>query len=108
MRLRRHLPVREPVRLVGRAAEARVWCELLAAQLGLSIAPTGSGLDAARGAAMLAGIGVGLWPDPLEAVRRTVVPPGPIVPVDPHLQSIYRTLEIRWVRARALSAALED
>jgi len=107
-RLRRQLFIREPVRLSGHAAEAMVWCEILAAQLGFALAPAGSGLDAARGAAMLAGVGVGLWADAVEAARRVVAPPGPIVPVDPHLQSIYRNHEIRWVRARALSAALED
>jgi xylulokinase len=106
--LRRRLVLREPVRLVGRAAEETVWCASLAAQLGLAIAPAGSGLDAARGAAMLAGIGVGLWADPVEAVTRAVSPPGPVVPVDPHLQSVYRALEIRWLRARALLAALRE
>jgi xylulokinase len=107
-RLRRPALLREPVRLVGRAATDASWRELLAAQLGVPIAPLGSHLDPARGAAMLAGIGVGLWADPAEAVARAVPPPGPTVPVDPLLQRLYRTHEVRRARAAALLAALEE
>jgi xylulokinase len=107
-RLRRLAVVREPVRLVGLAATDASWCALLAAQLGVPIAPIGSGLDPARGAAMLAGIGVGLWADAAEAVARSVPPPGPTVAVDPQLQRLYRAREVPRARAAALLAALED
>ncbi len=104
----RHLfPPHEPVRLVGRAATDTAWRVLLAAQLGLALAPLEAGLDAARGAAMLAGVGVGLWSDPAEAVARAAPPTGPVVAVDPQLQTFYRAREPLRARARALLAALE-
>lgn len=105
--LRHPQPPREPVRLFGRAATDATWRELLAAELGLPLAPLETGLDAARGAAMLAGIGVGLWSDPAEAVARAAPPTGAVVAVDPRLQAFYRARERLRARARALLAALE-
>lgn len=106
-RLRRLVGLREPVRLTGRVAEDAAWRETLAAQLGLSLAPLASGADPARGAAMLAGIGVGLWEDAAAAVARAGAPAGPTVPVDPQLQAFWRAREPLRARARALLAALE-
>lgn len=98
---------REPVRLVGRAAAAPAWRGILAAKLGLALAPLEAGLDAARGAAMLAGIGVGLWSDPVEAVARAAPSSGPVVTVDAQLHAFYRAREPLRARARAFLAALE-
>lgn len=107
VRLRRLTALREPIALVGRVASDALWREILAGQLGLALAPLEVGLDGARGAAMLAGIGVGLWRDAAEAVARAALPRGAVIPVDPQLQAFYRAREPLRARATALARALE-
>lgn len=105
-RLRSRLHPRAPLRLLGRAAQDETWRALLAAQLGLPLSPLGGGLDAARGAAMLAGLGVGLWADAGEAVARAAAAAGPATEVDPQLQALYRAVEPARARAAAVLATL--
>ncbi len=106
--VRRQLALRAPVRLLGRASREEVWRAMLAAQLGLPVAPLAGGFDGARGAAILAGLAVRFWSHPREAVTRAGLSAGPVTPVDPQLQAVYRAGETRRARAAALSAALEE
>lgn len=60
------------VRLTGGGSRSTAWSQLLADVTGFRIEITDTHEAGARGAAMLAGIGVGLLSDPLEASRRWV------------------------------------
>lgn len=106
-RLRRAGPLAAPLRLAGRAARDEAWRAILAAQLATPLAPLADGLDPARGAAMLAGLGVGLWADAGEAAARAGAPLGPPTAVDPQLHGFYRQRAPRRARAAALLAAFE-
>lgn len=106
--LRPRLAIGEPVLLLGRVARDEAWRSLLAAQLGLPLAPLEAGLDPARGSALLAGLGVGLWADPAEAVACCAPPAGPPVAVEPELRAFCRAREALRARAVALLAALRD
>ena len=60
------------VRLTGGGSRSTEWSQLLADVTGLRVEVTDTHEAGARGAAMLAGIGVGLLDDPLDAARRWV------------------------------------
>ena len=60
------------VRLTGGGSRSTEWSQLLADVTGLRVEITDTHEAGARGAAMLAGIGVGLLDDPLDAARRWV------------------------------------
>ena len=60
------------VRLTGGGSRSTAWSQLLADATGLRIEITDTHEAGARGAAMLAGIGIGLLDDPLDAARRWV------------------------------------
>lgn len=60
------------VRLTGGGSRSTEWSQLLADVTGLQVEITDTHEAGARGAAMLAGIGVGLLDDPLDAARRWV------------------------------------
>lgn len=60
------------VRLTGGGSRSTAWSQLLADVTGFRVEVTDTHEAGARGAAMLAGIGVGLLGDPLDAARRWV------------------------------------
>ncbi len=89
--------------LVGGGASSRIWREILAAQLDLALELRVAQEGPALGAALLAGVGVGLWPTLEAATARAVPRVGERVEPDPDLAARYRTLKPLW---RALYPAL--
>jgi L-xylulokinase len=61
-----------PVRVCGGGARSADWTQLLADVLDLPVEITDAAEAGTRGAALLAGIGIGIYADPEEAVDRTV------------------------------------
>ncbi|MGN0853633.1 MAG: FGGY-family carbohydrate kinase [Kiritimatiellia bacterium] len=62
--LRALVPVAEPLTLVGGGAQAPLWRQIYADVYGLRVVRTAIGQQAAAlGAAVVAGVGCGLWPD---------------------------------------------
>ena len=62
--LRALVPVAEPLTLVGGGAKAALWRQIYADVYGLRVVRTSIGQQAAAlGAAVVAGVGCGLWPD---------------------------------------------
>ncbi|WP_433476403.1 FGGY-family carbohydrate kinase [Spirillospora sp. CA-142024] len=70
--LRERFDILRPARLCGGGARSEVWSQLLADTLGLAVEVTDTEEAGARGAAMLAGVGCGLYADISEAIERTV------------------------------------
>jgi len=62
----------EPVRLAGGGARSTIWCQQFADAFGVPVALTDAPEAGARGAALLAGLGTGIWPDLDTAVSATV------------------------------------
>ena len=62
----------ETLRAMGGSANSRVWTQIKADVTGCRIEVPGSDTATTLGAAMLAGVGTGVWPDFEEAARRTV------------------------------------
>ncbi len=60
-----------PIRLLGGGAQSITWRQIIADILGLPVERTETG-DASFGAALMAGIGTGVFASPLDAVRRCV------------------------------------
>ena len=94
--VRRGQPVRA-LRLTGGGSRSRVWTEIvaiLARPIGL-VRPEAS----ARGAAVLAAVVAGVWPDVMmTATRRMVVAVGQVTP-DPAARRRYGRLRAGWVWA---------
>ncbi|MBR0067337.1 MAG: pentose kinase, partial [Kiritimatiellae bacterium] len=62
--LRALVPVAEPLTLVGGGAKSALWRQIYADVYGLRVVRTEIGQQAAAlGAAAVAGVGCGLWPD---------------------------------------------
>jgi len=94
--VRRGQPVRA-LRLTGGGSRSRVWTEIVAAILARPIGlvrPEAS----ARGAAVLAAVVAGVWPDVMTATRRMVVAVGQVTP-DPAARRRYGRLRAGWVWA---------
>ncbi|GAA0630539.1 FGGY-family carbohydrate kinase [Kutzneria viridogrisea] len=70
--LREAFPMHGTARLSGGGARSSVWPQLFADGLGVDVEITDTEEAGARGAAVLAGIGVGVWPDLDSAVADTV------------------------------------
>lgn len=70
--LRERFEITRPARLCGGGARSHLWSQLLADLLGLSVEVTDAEEAGARGAAVLAGVGTGLYADITDGVRRTV------------------------------------
>jgi xylulokinase len=77
-----------PVRSVGGGSKSRSWTQIKADVLGVPVVVPRLGHGAAAGAAMLAGIATGLWPD-LEAARALVAEEGDRFEPDPELNREY-------------------
>ena len=94
--LRRLVPVAEPLILVGGGAKAPLWRQIYADVYGLKVVRTAIGQQAAAlGAAVLAGVGCGLWPnfDVVDAFTESQDAHAP----DPEAQSEYNRLFARYV-----------
>lgn len=78
------------VRLIGGGAKSAVWRQIIADVTGLSLSLPGNG-DASFGAALIAGVGVGLFPDPRAAVQACVTTVARAEP-DPARQAVYDEL----------------
>ena len=89
--------------LVGGGAASPVWRAILAAQLDLTLEARAAQEGPALGAALLAGVGIGLWPTLDAATARAVPRTGDRLTPDPELAACYRALKPRW---RALYPAL--
>jgi L-xylulokinase len=70
--LREAFDVEPPVRVCGGGARSPEWTALLAAALDLPVEVTDADESGARGAALLAGVGTGVYADLDDAVARTV------------------------------------
>ena len=68
------------LRVAGGGAVSPVWRQILADALGVPLSPVQAPEAAAFGAAILAGVGTGLWPDVATATRQLVVPNTPTEP----------------------------
>lgn len=73
-----------PVRVSGGGARGQLWLRILASVLETRLAPVVASEGAAYGAALLAGVGSGAWPDVSAACRSVVVEP----PVEPDAGSV--------------------
>jgi xylulokinase len=77
-----------PVRSVGGGSKSRSWTQIKADVLGVPVVVPRLGHGAAAGAAMLAGMATGLWPN-LETVRALVAEEGTKFEPDPELNQEY-------------------
>jgi xylulokinase len=91
------------VRIAGGGAKSALWRQILADVLGVKLVTVSTTEGAALGAALLAGVGVGAWPD-VAAACAQVVKLGPVaVEPDNEHKTIY---EQTYAQYRALYAAL--
>ena len=77
-----------PVRSVGGGSKSEVWSQIKADVLGVSVTVPRLGHGAAAGAAMLAGMATGLWPDEASA-RALVAEEGRTFDPDPEMSGRY-------------------
>ena len=77
----------ERLTLTGGGSKSAFWRSLLASQLDVELAGAANADGPALGAAMLAGVGAGLFPDLAAAVTACVRPPIFRAPPDPKLAS---------------------
>lgn len=94
----------EETRLIGGGAKSPFWSQMLADQLGAAIRLPRDGGGPALGAAILAGVGAGVYPDLREACDRLVQLEREIEP-NPENHKAYRE---RFERYRALYPALTE
>ncbi len=92
------------IRLMGGGARSALWRQIIADVTGLSIERPGNG-DASFGAALVAGIGVGLYPGPEGAVARCVKVLDRCEP-DPRRQRLHEELFGVYKQAQAALAPL--
>lgn len=85
--LRPKVDILNSVRLTGGGVQSAVWRQILADVLGLEL-ELPSSADASFGAALIAGIGIGVYPDAITAVNRTVRVIGKTTP-EPAAQQFY-------------------
>jgi xylulokinase len=78
----------KPVRSVGGGSKSKSWTQIKADVLGVPVEVPRLGHGAAAGAAMLAGLATGLWPD-LSAARALVVDKGTVFEPDPEMTKKY-------------------
>ena len=96
------VPVRE-VRASGGGVRSRLWRQILADVLGVTLDTVNATEGAAYGAALLAGVGAGAWQDVGQAARAVHVI-GRTAP-DPRLRGLYSASYLRY---RALYPALKE
>jgi xylulokinase len=84
----------DELRVSGGVARLATWNRIKADVIGVPIRPAPTDATA-RGVAMLAGIGSGLYPDPQSAVDRAVRL-GPAIEPDPSVTALYEAGFTRW------------
>ncbi len=89
----------------GRLATSEAWARLLAAQFALPLRLLAGGLEAERGAAILAGIGTGLFARASEAVAQLAEPPVAVIGPDHEAVALERMRFAHWQRVRRALAA---
>ena len=82
------LPAIRQVRVSGGGAASPLWRQILADVLGSELVTVNTSEGAAYGAALLAGVGAGIWPDGETACRETVRVTGSTTP-DPSAVAVY-------------------
>ena len=87
----------ETVTAVGGASRHPFWLQLLADIFARPICPTHTPEAAGVGAALLAGIGAGIWPDAVHAVR-ALPPHGPVILPNPEQVKRYAEYYLRYQR----------
>lgn len=92
------------VRVSGGGARSPLWRQILANVLGVELATVNTTEGAAYGAALLAGVGIGIWPDVETACARTIQLTGTTNP-QPKVASRYDALYVQYCR---LYPALKD
>jgi xylulokinase len=85
----------EQIRLSGGGAKSQLWRQILADVLGAELVTVNTTEGAALGAALLAGIGAGLWPDADSACAQTIAVKDRVSP-NPATAEIYRSLHQQY------------
>jgi xylulokinase len=85
----------EQIRVSGGGAKSRLWRQIIADTLGAELVTVNTTEGAAFGAALLAGVGVGVWPDVDTACAQTIVVRDPVSP-DPENTEIYQSLHEQY------------
>jgi xylulokinase len=83
-------PVQQ-VRVAGGGAKSTLWRQILADILGVELVTVATTEGAAYGAALLAGVGVGAWPDVASACG-AAVQPGTYTTPDQRTSAVYEEL----------------
>lgn len=94
----------EQVRVSGGGAKSRLWRQILADVLNVELVTVNTTEGAAYGAALLAGVGAGVWPDVDAACAQTIKTENAVAP-NPEAVSRYETL---YPHYRDLYAALRS
>lgn len=94
----------EQVRVLGGGAKSNLWRQILADMLGVELVTVNTTEGAAYGAALLAGVGVGVWKDVETACAETIKVVGSTQPDESHAK-IYREM---YEQYRALYPALRE
>ena len=89
-----HGPIQE-VRLSGGGAKSLLWRQILAGVLDTELVTVNTTEGAAFGAALLAGVGAGIWPDVDIACAQTIFVKDHISP-DPKTAGVYQSLHQQY------------
>ncbi|HKN83617.1 MAG TPA: xylulokinase [Pyrinomonadaceae bacterium] len=85
----------EQIRLSGGGAKSQLWRQIIADTLGAELVTVNTTEGAAFGAALLAGVGAGIWPDVDSACAQTIFVRDRVSP-DPAITEIYQSLHQQY------------
>ncbi|MEK6221564.1 MAG: xylulokinase [Chloroflexota bacterium] len=94
----------DQVRISGGGSKSELWRQILADVLGVELVTVNTTEGAAFGAALLAGVGIGVWPNGEEAIKRVVKVTGQEKPSEKNLAIYSESYKIY----RYLYPALKD
>jgi xylulokinase len=92
------------IRISGGGAKSALWRRIVASVLDVRVERVNSSEGAAFGAALLAGVGAGVWPDVRTACQQTIATTGVDEPVEAWREPYARTHDIYKALYPALSA----
>jgi xylulokinase len=95
----------DSIKAVGGAMESPVWPQIAAEVFGRPLTIVGGQLTAARGAAILAGLGAGLFADPLSGVAAMAAKQRLVEPRPDHVRA-YDSLFAKYVRTVELLGSI--
>lgn len=98
-------PSAEGIKLSGGASKSRLWCQLVADIAGVPVRIPAVADMACVGAAILAGVGAGLYADTAEGYRHMAIPEQVLCP-RPEYTAAYRALFADYKRNAAILAQL--